>query len=147
MKKIISKPHLFFFALIPIVLIVGYVFKSKNVDINISYSSFIISYSNLSYFFAVFFVLIGLNYFSLYWGQKKAIKWMTITHMILQVLALLLFFTKDNWNWLGKNNYPSELNLIADYSNLILVLSILIFIISAFIHLINFFVSLISKSK
>ena len=147
MKKIISKPHVFFFVLIPIVLIVGYVFRSKNIDIDISYSSFILSYSNLSYLFAVFFGLVGLNYFSLFWGQKKDIKWMTRTHIILQVLALLLFFTKDNWNWLGTNNYPSELNLIADYSNLVLFLSILIFIVSAFIHLINFFVSLITKSK
>ena len=147
MKKIISKPHLFFFALIPIVLIVGYLFKEKSIDINISYTYLIISYRNLSYFFLVFFGLMGLNYYSLYWGKKESIKWMTGTHIILQTLALLLFFTKDNWNWLGKNNYPSELNLTTDYSNLLLVLSILIFIISTFIHLINFLVSLISKSK
>jgi len=147
MKKIISKPHLFFFALIPIVLIIGYVFKDNVIELNISYTPLRISYRNLSYFFLIFFGLIGLNYFSLYWAQKKSIKWMTGTHIILQTLALLLFFTKDNWNWLGENNNPTELNLTADYSNLILVLSILIFIISAFIHLINFLVSLISKSK
>ncbi len=147
MKKIISKPHLFFFALIPIVLIIGYLFKDDAIELNFSYTPLILSYRNLSYFFLVFFGLIGLNYFSLFWAQKKSIKWMTGTHIILQTLALLLFYTKDNWNWLGKNDYPAELNLTADYSNLILILSILVFILSAFIHLINFFVSLISKSK
>ena len=147
MKKIISKPHSFFFTLIPIVLILGFIFKEKDIDINISYAYFLISYSDFSYFFAVFFGLIGLNYFSLYWGQKKPIKWMTRIHIILQAISLLLFFTKDNWNWLGRNESPNELSMTLDYSNLILILSISIFIISAFIHLINFFVSLISKSK
>jgi hypothetical protein len=147
MKKIITKPHLFFFTLIPIVLILGFIFKEKDIDINISYAYFIISYSDFSYFFAVFFGLVGLNYFSLYWGNKKAIKWMTATHMILQVFSLFLFFTKDNWNWLSKNEHPTTIDMPMDYSNLVLISSILIFILSAFIHLINFFVSLISKSK
>jgi len=147
MKKIISKPHLFFFALIPIILVVGYLIKETAIELNFLHTPIIISYNTLSYFFAVFFGLIGLNYFSLYWAQKKTIKWMTGVHIILQILALLLFFTKDNWNWLGKNDDPSKLNLAVDYANLILILSIIIFIISAFIHLINFFVSLISKSK
>lgn len=147
MKKIISKPHLFFFGLIPIVLILGFIYKAEVIDINISYMYFMVKYNNLSYFFAVFFGLIGLNYFSLYWGKKKPFKWLTIIHLLLQTFALVLFFTKDNWNWLGKNDSPAELNITVDYSNLVLLLSISIFIISAFIHLINFFGSLISKSK
>jgi hypothetical protein len=147
MKKIISKPHLFFFGLIPILLVLGFLYKKETLDINISYTYYVIAYHHLSYLFAVFFGLIWLNYFSLYWVQKKPIKWMTLMHIILQVLALLFFFTKDKWNWLGKNNYPTELNMTIDYSNLILISSTFLFILSAFIHLINFFVSLISKSK
>jgi hypothetical protein len=147
MKKIISKPHLFFFCLIPILLVLGFLYKKEAIDINISSTYYVIAYHHLSYLFAVFFGLIGLNYFSLYWAQKKPIKWMTLIHIILQALALLLFFTKDKWNWLGKNDYPTELNMAIDYSNLILISSTFLFILSAFIHLINFFVSLISKSK
>ncbi|MFT4576486.1 MAG: Mg2+/citrate symporter [Polaribacter sp.] len=147
MKKIISKPHFFFFGLIPILLILGFLYKKETIDVNISYTYYVIAYHHLSYLFAVFFGLVGLNYFSLYWVQKKPIKWMTLIHIILQVLALLFFFTKDKWNWLEKNNSSPDLNMAIDYSNLMLILSILFFILSAFIHLINFFVSLISKSK
>ncbi len=147
MKKIITKPHLFFFTLIPIILALGFIYKKEAIDINISYFYYVIEYQHLSYFFAIFFGLIGLNYFSLFWAQKKPSKWMTAIHILLQIIALLLFFSKNSWNWLGENDLQQELNISTDYSNLILVSSILIFIISAFIHIINFFVSLLSKSK
>ncbi|WP_347175358.1 hypothetical protein [Polaribacter uvawellassae] len=147
MKKLIAKPHLFFFGLIPIVLILGILFKEEAIDINVSYTYFVITYNNLSYVFAVFFGLVGLNYFSLHWGNKTAKKWLTITHIFLQTIALILFFTKNNWNWLGTDKYSEEINTTTDYSNLILAFAILIFIISAFVHLINFFSSLFSKSK
>jgi len=147
MKKILSKPHVFFFALIPVVLAIGFLYREEAIELHISYAPIRLSYSDLSYFFIVFFGLVGLNYYSLHWAQKKSFKWMTGTHIVLQIISLLLLYTKDNWNWLAKHDYPSELNFTIDYSNLILILSILVFIISAFIHLINFFVSLISKSK
>ena len=143
MKKIIAKPYLFFFGLIPIVLILGFIKREESIDINVSYIYYVVGLNTLSYFFAVFFGLIGLNYFSLLWANKKPKKWLTIFHLLLQSIALLLFFTKNNWNWLGK----SELNYSFDYSNFILILSLVIFIISTFIHLINFFVSLFLKRE
>ena len=147
MKNIISKPHLFFFGLIPIILIVGYIYKDESIDINISYAYYLISYKQLSYFFAVFFGLIGLNYFSLYWAKRPTKKGLTIVHMVLQCLSLLLFFTKNNWNWLDQEVYPEGINISADYSNLVLIIAFFIFLISAFVHLINFFISLLIKSK
>ena len=111
MKKIITKPHLFFFALIPIVLIVGYVLKNESLNLNIYDSYFVATFNHISYFFATFLGLVGLNYLSLHWGNKKTIKWMTAAHIILQVFSLLLFFTKDNWNWLSKDEHPTTLQM------------------------------------
>ena len=147
MKKIIAKPHIFFFILIPVIICVGQFNREKYIAIDISYIQNKIHYDSMTYFFALFFGLVGLNYFSLYWGKKTPNKWMTTIHMLLQMLALLLFFTKDNWNWLHQDTTSTELNLIINYSNVMLILSLCLFIFSAFIHLINFFTSLIRTPK
>jgi len=70
MKRFIQKPHLFFFILIPIIILLGFLYKNETIDINVYTTYFVLGFSNLSYLFVVFFGLIGLNYFS-FIGQKK----------------------------------------------------------------------------
>lgn len=144
MKKLIDKPHLFFFGLIPVFIIIALFKGNKPIDLNIQNIYFVIEMSHWYYFSAVFFGLIGLNYFSLIWANKPPKKWLTITHLFLQIFSLILFFTIHNWNWIGKQ-YPSELNILNDNSNTVLFISLLVFILSAFIHLVNFFTSLLLK--
>ena len=145
-KKIINKPHLFFFGLIPIYIIVALFSGDKAIDLNIHDTYFVIGMNHWCYFSAVFFGLIGLNYFSLFWAKKPPKKWLTITHLFLQILSLMLFFTIHNWNWIGKQ-YPAEFNVLNDNSNSVLFISFLVFIFSVFIHLVNFFTSLFLKTE
>jgi len=147
MKKIISKPHIFFFILIPVLLLFGYLNKESTIDINIYNSFFVIHQKSICYISAVFFGLIGLNYFSLIWAKRPPKKWLTRVHIILQSISLILLFTRNSWNWIGENEYPLELNLAPDYSNLILIISFFFFLMATLIHLANFFISLMSKSK
>ena len=147
MKKIIEKPHIFFFILIPVVIVLGQFNQEQFIAMDISFVQNNIYYDKITYFFALFFGLVGLNYFSIYWGNKKPNTWMTVLHILFQVLALLLFFTKDHWNWLHSLAPSTEQYVTIDNTNTMLILSLLLFMFAAFIHLINFFVTLISKPK
>lgn len=135
MKKLIQKPHLFFWSLIPILILVSIIFRNTTV----SYSYFNLDLKFLCYLTAIFFGLIGFNYFSLLWANKIPKKGLTIAHIILQVLAILFF---------GFYSYQSENKETAfheDFLFLTLLCSLLLFITATFIHLINFFLSLLSK--
>ena len=147
MKKIITRPHLFFFSLIPIFILIGFLSGNDSFDINIHDTYFVFEYKSIYFLFSVFFGLIGLNYFSLYWGNKSIKKGLTITHLVFQILSLILFFTHSFWMFTEENPIPNGQELILDYSILIIIISFFIFLIGTIIHLISFFYSLISKSK
>lgn len=147
MKKLMTKPHYFFFALVPIILMIGYLKREDVININISFSNYTINILNACYLFSVFFALIGFNYFSLSWANKQPKRWLSFLHMLLQILSLVLFFTRSNWNWIGVDENTETLNYTLDYSNFILILSLFVFLIATFIHLINFFTTLFLKSE
>ena len=143
-KKIINKPHLFFFGLIPIFVILGIIKRNTPINLNISYIYYLINVDLWCYISAVFLALIGLNYLSLYWVKKPVNKWLTIMHIFLQIVCLLpYFYAILNLN--DKGEFSS--NGIIEIHNLKMILAIafLLFLISLLIHLINFFSSLFLK--
>ncbi|QTE23498.1 hypothetical protein [Polaribacter cellanae] len=144
MKNIIAKPHLFFFGLTISFFILGFLNREITIDINIYATYYVTTIDFWFYISAVFFFLIGFNYFSLAWAEKTPKKWLTITHISLQTISLLLLLTKQNWNWIGKENLQ-ELPIFNNNAQLIIAISISIFIFSVFIHLVNFFTSLFLK--
>ena len=144
MINVLKKPHLFFLGLAILAVLTSFYIGDKSLDISVSYIYFVISYKHLCLFSAIFYVMIGINYFSLKWAQKPTKKWLTILHIILQIIAIILLITVNNWNWLG-NNSLEKLNTLNDNSNLVIILSIFVFMLSLFVHLINFFTSLLLK--
>ena len=135
MNKIISKPHLFFFGLVPVFIIISLFSNDNAFTISIEATYFVIPYFPFFIFSAIYFTMIGINYFSLVWADKPPKKWLTTIHILLQILAIILLFT------------PNILSSFSKYSNSIIVISFLIFLLSAFIHLINFFTSLLLKTE
>lgn len=144
LKKIIQKPHLFFFGLIPIYIIIGFIKRNTPIDLNISYIYYLINVDFWCYVSAVYFALIGLNYFSLNWAQKYPKKWLTITHILLQIISSLPYlyciFKLDQSGDLREGKFLWFINLES-----ILFFSFILFLLSIFIHLINFFTSLFFK--
>lgn len=96
------------------------------------------------YVSAVYFALIGLNYFSLNWAQKKPNKWLTILHIILQIISSLPFlwtiFKLDKNGNLLEGDFFALVKLES-----VLMISFILFLLSIFTHLINFFTSLFFK--
>ncbi|AUC84533.1 hypothetical protein CW731_04110 [Polaribacter sp. ALD11] len=146
MKKIITKPHLFFFGLTLSFIILGFINRNESLDFNIGDTYYIFTVDFWFYISAIFFTLIGFNYFSLIWAEKPPKKWLTILHLSLQMLSLLLLMTKHHWNWVGKQ-YPKELSLLNDNSEMVIFISFVLFMASILIHLINFFVPLFLKKN
>ncbi|QTD37827.1 hypothetical protein JL193_00500 [Polaribacter batillariae] len=145
MKNIIAKPHLFFFGLTVAFIILGFINRKTTIDINIYATYYVTTIDFWFYLSAIFFALMGLNYFSLFWAEKPPKKSLTIAHISLQIFSLLLLLTKQNWSWIAKKQYPEQLQALYNNSQLIMAISIGIFIFSVFIHLVNFFTNLFLK--
>ncbi len=145
MKKLIHKPHLFFFGLIPLFILLGIFKRNVPIDINISYIYYLINVDFWCYISAVYFGLIGINYFSLYWVKKKPNKWLTLIHIILQILCLLPYIYAVLSANNNENINTSKIIFGSTDLNAILMMSFLLYILSIIIHLINFFTSLFLK--
>lgn len=141
MKKIINKPHLFFFSLIPLCLIIAYFLKSSGIEIAIYGGSFNISYWILFTFSSIFFTLIGINYFALNLINKPAKKWLTIIHIVLQVFSFILLFFYIYQTKKETTNYHQDILSVS------LIVASFLFLVASFFHLINFFLSITSKKK
>lgn len=139
MKKTVEKPHLFFFGLVPISIILALIFKNNSLNLAYYGGSFSINYWNLFFVMSFLFSLMGLNYFALNWVKKRLKKWLTILHITSQAFSLVLFVMYI----LKIDNVKTENE--TDIVNIILFCSLLLLVISVFVHLINFFISLISK--
>ena len=140
MKKIISKPHLFFLGIIPIIFIFGYLNKEQTINLEYFGGIFSINFWSVSLFSCVFFLLISFNYITLLWSNKKLKKALTIAHIVLQTLSFGVFYYYKTMFYGVQNEQYNQVNIF-------LVFSFLLFILATMVHLINFFASLVSKSK
>ena len=144
LQKIINKPHLFFFSLVPLFVILGIIKGNTPIDLNISYIYYLINVDFWCYISAVFLGLIGLNYLSLYWVKKPINKVLTIIHIVLQIICLIpYFYAILSLNEEG--NLPTDSSMEIHNLKNFLAVAFLLFLVSLLIHLINFFTSLFLK--
>ncbi|PQJ81556.1 hypothetical protein BTO16_02775 [Polaribacter glomeratus] len=144
MKTIIKKPHIFFFSLIPLFILIGLIKKEGIIDLTINDTFFAVKINYWCYFSAVFVSLIGLNYYMLFWVKKPTIQILSLFHIIFQVAALIpfifcLFFLNT------KTVFTS--NFISDSIDLyqILTISFTLFLISFLLHILNFILTFFRK--
>lgn len=139
MKRFIDRPQLFFFFLALLVLVIGFLNKDSAIKLAL-YGTYIDLKSwSVCLFSSVFFVLIAVNYASLTITHKTPKRYLTIIHIVLQVLALvpLLYFILSSE---ATKSYDQVSQM-----NIILILAFALFIIATIIHLINFVASLLAK--
>lgn len=144
MKTIIKKPHIFFFSLIPLLILIGFIKNEGVIDLTIYNTFFAIKTNYWCYFSAMFVGLIGLNYYMLFWVKKPTIQILSLFHIIFQVAALVpfifcLFFLNT------KTVFTS--NFLSDSIDLyqILAISFTLFLISFLLHILNFILTFFRK--
>ena len=147
MKTFLKKPYFFFFGLALIMLISSFIKKDLFIDVTIFSIYYIIDIKSIELISFVYFILVGLNYFMLHWIKRKPILWLTIVHILFQISALVLLFTKNSWNFISESKELESIGMETDNSNVVLVLSILLFIISFFVHFLNFIIAIFLKRE
>lgn len=146
MKKLITKPHFLFFGFAFFFVLLGFYKKNVSLDIAIFEIYFVFQVAFWCNISAVFFCLIGLNYLCLIWAEKEPKIWLTMLHLLLQLVSLLpfiylIFSSKSEGNLLSNDSF-----YFIDLDQAIAI-SFVIFLCSIFIHLISFFTSLFLKTK
>lgn len=139
MKKFLKTPQAFFIFLSIITLIIGFIKKGNFIDLNYFMTFLKIDVWSLSVVSSVFYLLIGINYFSLILSGKKPRKILTIIHIVLQIVSIIPFF----YIMITTNSSLSPESVTLN--NIILAVSFVVFILSLVIHLINFFASIFKQ--
>lgn len=141
MQKIITKPHLFFWALIPLMAICAFIFKDSLLRISYYNGVLDIKFRFLFLFSAIFFLLIGFNYYSLQWIQKFPKKWLSIAHILLQSIAILiLVYYASVIDQTSSANDVEQLNMYFFFA-------FVLFLLATLVHLVNFFSALLLKKS
>jgi hypothetical protein len=141
MNRILERPQFLFFALIPIVLILGFMIKDNSITINIHEIYIVLEAWIMCLYAAVFFLMIGLNYSIISFAKKKPRRKLTVLHIVLQVLALIVFLYIFSTAGSLKS-YEEEAQLA-----LLFLLSFLVFLIATLLHFINLIVSFLRKKE
>jgi hypothetical protein len=143
-KTIIKKPHIFFFSLVPLFIIIGVLKTDGIIDVTINNTFFAIKTHYWCYFSAIFIGLIGLNYYMLYWAKKQTIHILSLFHIMFQVASLVpfifcIFFLNT------KTVFTS--NFLSDSVDFYAILSVsyILFIISICFHVLNFILAFLKK--
>lgn len=141
MNKMIRKPQYFFFILAIAVLICGYVNDGKAILISVESYYINLDVWAAGLFSGIFFILIGLNYFSISITNKTPKKGLTIAHILLQIIAIVpfvyYFFTAD-----VKRSHEEIV-----FMNAVIVLAFIVFLLASLIHIVNFLISLLLKKE
>jgi len=132
--------------MIPVSIILALVFHNDEIIVDYYDGNFIVQFKYIYYLSAIFFGLIGFNYYSIHWANKTSKRGLTIIHIALQVISFTLLITRNKWSWLHSENQTTE-GLVIDNSNFIVLVSFLVFLLATLFHLANFFSGLFSKSK
>lgn len=144
MKTLIKKPHLFFFSIIPLFIIVGFIKTGDVIDVSIYNTFFAVEVNYWCYFSAVFLGLIGLNYFMIHWLKKPLVQILSLFHILFQIAALVPFMFCVFLINEKRSSYSNIISVQIDFYQ-ILTISYILFLVSFFLHLLNFFISLVSK--
>ncbi len=146
MKKLIKKPHLFFFLAVPITIVVGvlnrYEATGKTLDFNVHDSYFLIAHFHLIYLIAIIFAIIGIGYWIMHKTDRKLINWLNWIHIVLTFGGTLLVWILSQFYRTGIMEYKFNNNLTST-----ITLIIALIILGQLIFPINIIYGLIKKKK
>lgn len=97
MTKITKTPHIVFWILIPITLLIGFLKPDKTLDINIHDTYFVIGLISLAVIISIIFGILGLGYWVIIKLNGRLVNWLTIIHLIITIIGffsiIIIFFS------------------------------------------------------
>lgn len=151
MKQIIiNKPHLLFFALSGITLLIGIINHDLKLDINVHDTYFVIAHLDLSILFFTILNVIDIGYWAIIASQKPLFKKLTFLHSgttsFVFILIVILYFIPDPLS-LDLDRVNSNSVLIPDLyiTEIILFYTVLILILVQPLYVVNIICALFRK--
>ncbi|WP_291963249.1 hypothetical protein [Maribacter sp.] len=147
MTKITKTPHIVFWILIPIILLIGFLKPDKTLDINIHDTYFVIGLISLAVLISIIFGILGLGYWVVIKLNRRLVNWLTIIHLTITVIGffsiILIFFSlpsieQDGFSYNFENFL--EMQVIVFY-----IFSLVLYIQP--LYLINIIIALLSKTE
>ncbi|WP_405396541.1 hypothetical protein [Maribacter sp. Asnod2-G09] len=90
MKKITQSPHLVFWVLIPVILLIGFIKPDKTLDINIHDTYLVIDLINLAVSISIIFGILGFGYWVIIKLNRKLLNWLTVIHLLITIIGFLI---------------------------------------------------------
>lgn len=147
MKKLNQSPHLVFWILIPVLLLIGYIDSNETIAINIHDTYFVITMPNLGALLSIVCGIIGLGYWIIFILKKKLINLLTILHGIVTIIGFLTILLIPLLSPELNQNDPS-LNLEHYFdTQVITTLSVLVVISIQLLYPINIIAALVKKTN
>ncbi len=141
-NKIITKPHLFFWIPIPILLIIGLLLGlDEKLDINVHDTYFVFRIIELCILISLVLGIIGLGYWIVLKANRTLSKWLNILHIFLTYSSIFcIWFIPLIQTKFGEYGFMD----IITYS-VFIVLFILSLILAQFLYVLNLILAFFKK--
>ena len=145
MKIFYTKPHIFLWLSIPVILLIGLNDYNERVDINIYDTYYVTTSSHLAILISTAFALLGLIYWGFIKFGYKPIGWLTITHLSCTIDTLLFVWLIMLFNWFSQTDLPS----LAGFNgqSLVLVFLLILFLLGQLLFILNLVLTLTLNKK
>lgn len=147
MKKITEAPHIAFWIIIPILLLIPFLNFDKTFEINIHDTYYVFDIIYIAIILSIFSGFIGLGYWVIFKIKMQLINWLTLVHVIVTIsgfLAIIIInlYTPELIQDDSSSNFASFLGFrtISFYT-----ISILIY--TQLFYLFNIIISLFKKNR
>jgi len=145
LKKLFQKPHLAFFALIPLILLMGFLNPAAGLDINVHDTYIVISYKHIAIFLAYLFLVLGLGYWVMQRTHRKLSQWLNAIHIILTIGGLTGLFLMPNVAFSTKLQSASPLFDGLILQNVVPVVLTILIALAQLLYIINLIIGILRK--
>ena len=147
MKKITQSPHLVFWVLIPVIILIALMGPNKTFDVNIQDTYYVIGLIHVTVIISIIFAVIGFGYWVVTKLNGMLVNKLTLIHSIVTIIGffiiiLIPFFLPNIESEASSYDFVTLLKFqtIAFW-----IFSLVVFI--QLLYLFNITVALITKSK
>ncbi|WP_273276156.1 hypothetical protein [Maribacter polysiphoniae] len=151
MKRIVEKPFIFFWALIPLVIIIGRFLHDTTFDINVHDTYYIITYGGLTNLVSILLGLIGLGYWIFYYLKRKLSYRLNAIHILITALGPIGIWIVSNFHReiIPGSDFQSIMKDSEFNDNLLLLtfIILLLTILGQVIYLINLVTAFLKSIK